>query len=127
MQDLPRCCDAGTVSSTAAVRPRDTPAAWAASLARIASGSRSTLAGAGETPPGTSRLPGRRIGRPDSLNWSAGASATCSAASQPASISDVVQVLSSSPAVSQLDRRVRKIGVSSSVASGIGLRESSRS
>src|SRR5262249_11936816 len=115
--------------SAAAVRPRETPAAWAASRARIASGSRMVDAAAGETLPGTSRLPGRRIGSPASVTWRAGFSATRSAASQPASISLLDQALldqrsSSPPEVNQFDRSVLKIGGSDSPVSGIGVAES---
>ena len=67
----------GTGSSTAAVRPRDTPAACAASRARIASGSRTTVAAAGRDAAGDeplaraahrqaglADLQGRRLGDP---------------------------------------------------------------
>ena len=64
----------------AAARPRETPAACAASRARIASGSRAPTVAGLTTPPGTSRVPGRRTGSPEGLTGaSANESATRSA------------------------------------------------
>ena len=105
----------GWVMSLAALRPRETPAAWAASRARIASGSRTLCTGAGaDSPPGMSRLPGRRIGRPLSVRRVGGVASTRLAASQPASTSESAHGRSPVSALSQFDRSDRKIGVSSS-------------
>ena len=102
-------------SSRPRSRPRETPAAWAASRARMASGSRTVWTGAGVvSPPGMSRLPGRRIGRPVSVRRVGGVASTRSAASQPASTSEFAQGRSPESVLSQLDRSERKIGVSSS-------------
>ena len=103
----------------AALRPRETPAAWAASRARMASGSRTVWTGAGAVrPPGMSRLPGRRMGSPVSVRRVGGAASTRSAASQPASTSESAQGRSPVSALSQLERSDRKIGVSSSSIGG---------
>ena len=88
----------------------------------MASGSREVVEADLVTPPGTRRVPGRRIGRPDPVRGAgvAGA-ATLSARSQPASISDERQESSAAFALSQADRRALKIGVSASASeSAIG-------